>query len=181
MKKIMMMFATVLCCAMTVWGQTISEQEAKERALQFLNAKTSIQNRARSFSRQSQLKTANLDIDGLYAFNCEGGGFVIASGDDRTVPILGYSDEGSIDLQQMPENMKAWLGYYGAAINVLGTEELRRGEQPSSSRQAISPLLTSRWYQGEPYNRECPDVSGGRALTGCVATAMAQGMRPSTT
>ena len=171
-----MTLAAVLCCAMTVWGQTISEQEAKERALQFLSGKTSAQNRVRSFSRQSQLKTANLDIDGLYAFNCEGGGFVIASGDDRTVPILGYSDEGSIDLQQMPENMKAWLGYYGAAINVLGTEELRRGEQPSSSRQAISPLLTSRWYQDEPYNNECPKIGNENAITGCVATAMAQVM-----
>ena len=171
-----MTLAAVLCCAMTVWGQTISEQEAKERALQFLSGKTSAQNRVRSFSRQSQLKTANLDIDGLYAFNCEGGGFVIASGDDRTVPILGYSDEGSIDLQQMPENMKAWLSYYGAAINALGSEELRQGEQPSSSRQAISPLLTSRWYQDEPYNNECPKIGNENAITGCVATAMAQVM-----
>jgi Peptidase C10 family/Spi protease inhibitor len=42
------------------------------------------------------------------------------------------------------------------------------------------PLLTTHWGQSCGYNAQCPVISGGpcgRALTGCVATAMAQVMR----
>lgn len=44
-------------------------------------------------------------------------------------------------------------------------------------------LLTTRWHQGDPYNRDCPAPSAGddctesRCLVGCVATAAAQIMR----
>lgn len=44
-------------------------------------------------------------------------------------------------------------------------------------------LLTSEWSQGVPYNEQCPymscepDQSNGRALVGCLATAMSQVMR----
>lgn len=45
----------------------------------------------------------------------------------------------------------------------------------NSSRSPVSPLLTSRWNQGEPFNEYCPILLGyGKAVTGCVATAMAQ-------
>ena len=45
-----------------------------------------------------------------YIFNAEGnGGYVIISGDDLTEPVLGYSEEGNIIPDRMPENMKAWL------------------------------------------------------------------------
>ncbi|MBO7465520.1 MAG: C10 family peptidase, partial [Bacteroidales bacterium] len=42
---------------------------------------------------------------------------------------------------------------------------------------SVDPLLTTTWDQGKYYNALCPmDVNGpdGHALTGCVATAMAQ-------
>lgn len=163
--------------SMTTWGQTISEQEAKNRAADFLIQRAPAMARGqRASSIKKTLETAKMEVNGLYAFNLKGGGFVIASGDERTVPILGYSDHGSIDWQHMPENVKGWLSGYAADIASLGSEALRRGEQSSSPRQAIEPLLTCHWYQYEPYWDQCPDVEGGRALTGCVATAMAQVM-----
>ncbi len=43
---------------------------------------------------------------------------------------------------------------------------------------AVEPLLGNITYdQGAPYNNKCPYLNGGRAVTGCVATAMAQVMR----
>ena len=42
----------------------------------------------------------------------------------------------------------------------------------------VAPLLGAINYnQGTPYNNKCPWMNGGRAVTGCVATAMAQVMR----
>lgn len=53
-------------------------------------------------------------------------------------------------------------------------EKAKAGEQDS-----ISPLLEKkgiRYGQDAPYNNKCPILNGGRAVTGCVATAMAQVM-----
>lgn len=49
------------------------------------------------------------------------------------------------------------------------------------STMAVSPLLTTTWDQGSSsapsYNYYCPSSSGSTAITGCVATAMAQVLR----
>ena len=157
MKKILLTLAAVICCHLALCAQVINEQEAKKRALQFLN------NRApaavhghRASLKTAQLKKAELDVSGIYAFNCEDGGFVIASADERTVPVLGYSDSGRIDWQQMPANMRAWLTGYAQVINNLGDAPLKAGEQSPSARQAVAPLLKTTWYQNSPYNDECP-------------------------
>src|SRR5574344_139403 len=43
-------------------------------------------------------------------------GFVIMAADDRVAPILGYSNQGSFDPNQMPPNMQKWLEGYKSAI-----------------------------------------------------------------
>ncbi|MDE6693146.1 MAG: C10 family peptidase, partial [Muribaculaceae bacterium] len=43
--------------------------------------------------------------------------------------------------------------------------------------QAVTPLMSTTWNQYEPYNDMCPTYDGERAITGCVATAMAQVMK----
>ena len=43
----------------------------------------------------------------LYAVNFENNeGFVIVSGDDRLVPVLGYSDQGHFDFETLPDNAR---------------------------------------------------------------------------
>lgn len=46
-----------------------------------------------------------------------------------------------------------------------------------AQRADIAPLLKTQWGQWNPYNLQCPVLSGRRCPTGCVATAMAQVMR----
>jgi hypothetical protein len=49
----------------------------------------------------------------FYVFGGEDSkGFVIVSGDDRVAPVLGYSDTNSFAADNMPENVKWWLGEY---------------------------------------------------------------------
>ena len=51
-------------------------------------------------------------------------------------------------------------------------------ETASDASDAVSPLLGNIIYdQGVPFNNLCPIINGRRAVTGCVATAMAQIMR----
>ena len=123
-----------------------------------------------------------------YIFNTEGNkGYVIVSGDDRTIPILGYIDKGSFDANHVPSNMQAWLDSYCdqiASLDALGiTQTYESSFTMKPTRNSISPLITSHWDQGAPYWDKCPefmdvtedgDTVGELAYTGCVATSMAQ-------
>ena len=42
--------------------------------------------------------------------------FVIVAADDRVTPILGYSDENGFSADNMPPNLKWWLGEYAKQI-----------------------------------------------------------------
>ncbi len=104
MKKNMLLLVLAFL-VMGAWAQQITKQQAMDRALQFLNTNTAMTRRAGS--QQLEMKAAKVEAQSIYAFNMEGGGYVIASADSRTLPVLGYSDSGTIDWDRMPENMRA--------------------------------------------------------------------------
>lgn len=129
----------------------------------------------------------------------EDDGFVIVSGDDRTVPVLGYSDEGSFAPDKIPANMKAWLDGYAQQLKALAqlpdavTGTVARTTRGGiGTRNSIAPLISTKWDQATPYWNECPDfvteytvdpetgervaVATEKAYTGCVATSMSQMM-----
>ena len=204
MKKTLMTLAAVLCCFFTLHAQPISEQQAMERVLQYMNSNRSSASARRMMApalRGSQALTpAAMEATKIYAFNIEDGGFVIASGDQRALPVLGYSTTGSIDWERMPENMRSWLKQYDKAIATLdGRTDFEDGEQtvtpsygqsattarPSSraERVAVEPLVKTHWNQNEPYWNQVPtyqganpSLQGKQCYVGCVATAMAQVM-----
>lgn len=134
-------------------------------------------------AEEGRLASATEGNQPVYIFNCEGGGYVIVSGDERTFDILGYGYTGEIDPEAMPMNMKEWLGEYADAIARLDEGNVAP-KWPSKARRAISPCIETRWNQGEPYNLTVPycyfDYKGDtyyfQAVTGCTATAMAQMM-----
>lgn len=122
----------------------------------------------------------------FYILNADGGkGFVIVSADDRTPAILGYGDEGSLDLSKAPANVRWWLEGYSQTIGSLDSisavSPLSKAPRrvKAATRNAIAPLITTLWDQATPYWNECPtfmqaDSTGEQAYTGCVATAMSQ-------
>jgi hypothetical protein len=140
-----------------------------------------------------KLVAAKIDAENIYAFNREGGGFIIASADERTLPVLGYSDSGSIDWDRLPENMRAWLMQYDEAIATLGDRtDFKDGNlvidgslsrvSTRTAQPAIEPLIKTRWNQvTAPYNNMAPlyaghnpEWQGQRCPAGCDAVAMAQ-------
>jgi len=135
------------------------------------------------------------DNQPYYIFNKEDGGFVIISGDDCATPILGYSNEGGIDLDNMPIQLEELLNAYALEIqeavdnNLQATDNVReqwnsylRASQAQQTTAVVNALITTTWGQYPRYNNKCPiDASlsslGGHPTTGCVATAMAQVMK----
>jgi len=123
-----------------------------------------------------------------YVFNAGESGFVVVAGDDVAKPVLGYSDAGAYDpdnlspdfvyylddclaneikqaiaqgITQSDITKKQWEDYLSGNVAVLRAET------------AVSPILTTLWDQTSPYSDLCPN----KVYTGCAATAMAQIMK----
>ena len=115
-------------------------------------------------------------------------GFVIVAGDDRAYPVLGQSDEGTFEPDNLPENLRAMLAYYQNQISwaekndVIPSADVQAewgrylaGSLRSSGKEVL--YETAHWSQGDPYNRKTPIINGQHAVTGCVATAWAIAMK----
>lgn len=158
-----------------VWADEMTEEQAEAYAMRFTISYFDGQFDESEFKLQGQ-------VCGLYVFSMsEAGGFVIVSSDDRTNPILGFSDNGVLDLENMPDEQRAWLQGYADEIEWLkkqpNIDYLVNTRAGSHEKETIHPLVTAKWNQRAPYNDLCPEYSAGkRAVTGCVATAMAQVM-----
>jgi len=199
MSRLRLSVLTVLLTLFSVisYSAQRNEAEALEKAQIFYRQnKTSLLRSTISVQSDGELQliytckeTAPLLISAnaptyFYIFNKGNGqGFVIVSGDDATKTILGYSDEGTFSVDNMPENLQSWLNFYQSEIK-YAMESGRSATLPDSvqtvalrSASAMSPLLGNiKWDQGEPYNILCPvnQTTKEQTVTGCVATAMAQ-------
>lgn len=114
----------------------------------------------------------------IYVFNRSGKGYMILSADDVAAPVIGYSDNGRLDPDNLPENLRFWLELNKEQILRASAE----GHAPYSraaipDHEPIGPLMTTMWNQEGPYNDLCPMIGSARTVTGCVATAMAEVMK----
>ena len=181
------LFLASLLLSMSALAGPVSQTEALNAAKSFMNQhRPSISLQSTPANARRMLSGSQTSTPSFYVFNTVGDkGFVIVSGDDRTTPVLGYTDSGNYDPNNLPANMKAWLEGYEQQIkdlDMLGiTSENLNAPRPTHN--SISPMITSHWDQGAPYWEQCPvfmdidqngDTISEIAYTGCVATSMAQ-------
>ena len=184
MNSLLPAFAAVVMLALcgSMSAAPVTRQQAQERAKAFLLEKGKMLSTSGIGHASSKKQMAVRTTEPYYVFNVENdGGFVLVSGDDRTIPILGYADSGTFDEEDIPENLQGWLEEYERQIAYLQENDIAAGSSvlakvPSTVQSAVSPLLSSTWGQGAPYNNSCPVYEVWRCVTGCVATAMAQVM-----
>lgn len=197
MKKMSLVFLLIISTILNLSAINRNQQDAYQIATTFFSNKTkkSLQKITAEKSLRLIYKRAVLLQNGdssncFYVYNRgTENGFVIISADDRAIPVLAYSDNGTFDISNMPENLKDWLKVYENEIKHLTdktTESSIVVKSPANSTESsfasyISPLLGNiKWNQGAPYNNLCPVINtstGARAVTGCVATGMAQVMK----
>ena len=196
MKKVLLALVATIVCA-TTSAEPISRQQAQLKAAAFLkqqNPKAILTTTAIAKAPRKVNGQAVGDQAYYYVFNTEGNhGFVIASGDDVAIPILAYSDEGSFDEENIPDNMRAFLQGYEREIawaieNGYKSNPLETGLSKSSlplkaPKSDIPYMVTAKWDQVSPYNTgikygtsSTQTTTTSAKYTGCVATAMAQVM-----
>lgn len=177
----------MLIASIVAMGSPVTPDEARQKVVKFMNPRRAAavtQNpEALRLVSTSHYKTQNNQIaPSYYVFNVgQGDGYVIAAADDRVPAVLGYSDCGQIDPENMPENMKAWLKGYDNQMAYLANHPEAAVARRTVTGETINPLLDTRysegsiaWDQKTPYNDLCPVDGNQHSLTGCVATAIAQ-------
>lgn len=163
-------------------AKAIAEKQAAKLGIQ-IDEDRSPACKAKSFGGETNSQTVS-----YYVFaNSEDKGFVIVSGDDRFPEIIGYSDEGTFNENELPDGLTYFMKSYQATVDkVLGNDEttIRNLELEKNIRSSLNvikvePLLGNIAFgQDNPYNKMCPLYDGGslHAVTGCVPVAMAQVM-----
>lgn len=171
----------LLLLAVAANARQISPDEAAAIASDFLNSSSlQIANARRIDVKRARAKSDTEDkfTSPYYVFNGEGNqGFVIISGDDRAKKILGYSDTGNFDFDNLSPQLAAMLDQYAEQIASLPESAAADPSWSAPPRDASTEegklLETANWGQGYPYNAQCPVIDGVQCPTGCVATAMA--------
>jgi hypothetical protein len=165
----------------SLWASPVSLEKAMIIAKDYLKGSETI-----------QLQVANMNVahrsmgiqspeeKDIYVFNINSSdGFIIVSGDDATVPVLGYCDHGHFDYDTAPSNLRWWLDFYMESIQQIRVHDTQNESYAVSSNRptdVIQPLIMTKWDQSYPYNIQCPVYQGQHCPTGCLATALAQVM-----
>lgn len=160
-------------------GQNVSENEASAIAAKVLGvAESAIIQRVPHSSPNKVASGAEGSVRPCYFYTrTSGKGFVIVSGDRRIRPVLGYSDDGEFDVNNLPIQFTAILDSLGERINK--TEKLPSCNPTMENGQSEEEILlsTPSWGQNAPYNLLMPEIEGVKVPVGCVATAMAIAMK----
>ena len=159
----------------TANASQITEQQALQIAAKYADIDT------KTYPQRMKAAGKQEKAAAYYAFNIgNNDGFVIVSGDDSLTELVGYSDSGSFDSDNIPDNMHSWLQTYSDYVASVqdGESKAKRQQLGKVTTVVVRPFVTTEWNQGEPYNRLTPILQGNtHCATGCVATAMAQVMK----
>lgn len=173
----------------------VDSATARKAAYQFIRTRPGgdgiLQEDVRLAFTSTQIKEGQ--AVGFYAFSAGSHGFVLVAADDGIPPILAYSTTSALPLEELPAVTRELLeGYHDDILQQREKqaiqarpesrwEQLLEGRPPhvEKAAKAVDPLIRTTWNQSPYYNKLCPyDSAAGRlAVTGCVATAMAQVIR----
>lgn len=176
-----------------LFAQNVDEATAKQVGSYFLSVMNNTKQAAPADVRLVyQVDNEQLGIPAAYIFNITGQGYVVVSGSECGNAIIGFSDEDTLNVNNIPPAMKWWVDGYAQQIidaqnakvepsleKIAQWTTLYNQELPSMANEPkASFLLTTKWGQGEntrpTYNKFCPQIGGRYTYAGCVAIAMAQ-------
>ena len=191
-KHIIIMLALALTCV-TLQARPVDQETAKRLGQSFVKANF-------EFTRQSDqldlVQTAFSDRGEAcyYIFNVGETGFVIMAADDNYRPVIGYSDRGVFNPDDMAPALADYLEVVRQGVMMASQAALPKAAVAADwamlekcgrlvsrhgGREDVF-LVQTTWNQNYPYNYFCPlgeGGPGGHCYAGCVATAAAQLMK----
>jgi len=164
MKRITLLVIVSFISLHAAFAKQVDEATAKIVAQNFAMSNSSFA--ANKTNATFQLSYTSTNVNQTYAsyfyiFNSSSG-FVIVSGDDRAIPVLGYSNEGTFDSGKISPEVAAWFEGYKQQIdyiiskNISATDEINFQWQSlksgtvaaaKTSGSSVAPLLSILWDQ----------------------------------
>jgi len=200
-----LLLAVFCLLTFSLFAKVVPIDKAKEVALSFLqhNQHSTLKSTtslnlvylgdvtSRKLALSNSLKSADIESPELHFFSInDSSGFIVVSGDDAAVPILGYSYDAKIKATNLPSNFLKWVEGYKQQIIYLRANSIKqtpvikdlwngKSDALKSVNKSVSPLILTQWDQAPHVNNKCPYDNNYRELTvtGCPATAMAQIMK----
>ncbi len=178
MRKATLIAIALLLPAVSLLASPVKKSAAKATATAFLQKQVSHSNGAKHAPRKLELVSAEADNSPYYVFNNQNGeGFAIVSGDDTVEnPILGYSTEGNLSEENMPEALRAILADYATVVEFAQQNGLSMKRAPRKAGRAdVAPIINYKWDQGLPYCNMTPEADNdkGHCSLGCMAVSVA--------
>ena len=170
----------IMLLTITAHGEQITQQNAMHSAQTFLRHQPQASATDVNLSLAYECKRNENAPANFYVYNKDSGkGFVIVAGDNRVTPVLGYSDEGCFDKDNIPGGLQQLLEMYENEIEYLRSHpEIHAVPATSQLTTSVMPLLKTRWRSNTPFNNMCPSFTyNGRiyhADAGQAAIAAAQ-------
>ena len=181
----------LLFAAIFAQSAPVSIEKAHSVASKFLTA-----NAKSNVSRNAEVVYTFTATDGtacIYVFNTDKG-FVLVSADDHAYPILGYSEEGQFDIDQIPEGLNFQLNSFVEQIEWAIREDYITDDVVAQWRQVecdgnllahrnertVDALIRDTWNQNCYYNDLCPYDKNGpceRVYVGCTSLAVGHILR----
>ena len=192
MRKSLFLMMTLALFVGQLIASPVGVEQARQLGLKYVQSHAAKQVTELALAYTEMTENGN---PAVYVFNFDGG-FVLVSADDAARPILSFSDNESVDPNNMPDGFAYYLRFYARQIAFAQENNLEPEMEVASewmhvakdgfesdnrgTRGDVAPLLTTNWNQDYPYNYFCPTGHGGpggHAYAGCVATAMSMVMK----
>lgn len=172
MRKATLIAIALLLPAVSLLASPVKKSAAKATATAFLQKQVSHSNGAKHAPRKLELVSAEADNSPYYVFNNQNGeGFAIVSGDDTVEnPILGYSTEGNLSEENMPEALRDILADYATVVEFAQKNGLSMKRAPrKANRTDVTPFMEFEWNQSAPYCNQAPaSGSESHVSLGCM-------------
>ena len=150
MKKFLLLIIVICLSCSALMAEPVSKQKALQIASQVMGAKSRMKKASALNTMKAEVVFDKVDAKGnpyLYAVHKKGSdGYVLVSGDDRYAAVLGYSDEGQFDADNMPDVLRDWIQGYIETIKDLDA----KGYAPSKIMRAtptwpaINPMTSTK-------------------------------------
>ncbi|MCR4602620.1 MAG: C10 family peptidase [Prevotella sp.] len=172
MKKLLLSMTMLAFVNTIIYAVPRSLEQMKTAARQAINQQLIARHLAPSNAPLKVLKS----VEQVSVIGNDDSGFAVIAADDLLPAVLGVST-ARYSYGKNP-NFEWWFKATAeTARNMVKNNAPMRITTPDPAKypEEVLPMVTTKWYQTEPYNNMCPTFSGTtKCLTGCVATAMAQ-------
>ena len=192
MNRVLSLLIVVTLSLSQAWAERVSRDDAALVANNFMNVASSNSAVKKTPAKKMVMKSVPAQEENQYYVyeNENGEGWVIVAANDVITPILAYSETGHFRTDNMPVNVRKWMGKYndfvkkieadGATQDEVVAQEwmaLKKSVRKAKGDAVVGPLVKTTWDQDDPFWDLCPGSGSSKAYTGCVATAMAQVMK----